>query len=63
MIVPWHDPSEMWHVHDFESQPNFLSGGINYYQNVEGDRLLNPRAVGFGREDAFYIPVYLSESE
>jgi len=61
MIVPAFDIEEMVdQVHDFSSQPNFLSGGMGVAATVEGEALVNPRRIGFGSEP-FYIPIYWAE--
>lgn len=59
MHVVWHDPEEAdCQVHDWASVPNMFSGGQSLTDSAPKESLLNPRAIGFGRGDPFYVPVY-----
>lgn len=59
MIVVEFDREEMHLVNDFASQPQFLSGGLCTVASAPSEALLNPRAIGFGARDEFYIPIYV----
>lgn len=60
MIVPSFDPDEMVRVHDFGPPMGFFSGGPGCLGEAPKEALVNPRAVGFVR-DELYIPIYWAE--
>lgn len=63
MIVVQFDADDMRLAHRFASQPGFFSGGPGGLGDAPSEALVNPRAIGFARDDAFYIPVYWCEGE
>lgn len=61
MIVPWHDPDEMIQVHDFDSQPNFFSGGMGPVGDCPAETLMKA-PIGFKmRCDDLEIPIWWCE--
>ncbi len=64
MFVVFFDPEEAMHqVVDWNTHANFLSGGMSPVGESPAESLLNPRALGFGREEPHYIPVYWEPGE
>jgi hypothetical protein len=62
MIVVWHDPEEASaQVYDWSESGQMLSGGMSPVGEGAGERLLNPRRMGFGNEDPLYIPIYVEQ--
>jgi hypothetical protein len=41
----------------------FFSGGPGGLGDAPAESMLNPRPLGFGRRDPFYIPVYWEPGE
>jgi hypothetical protein len=62
MIVPSYDLEEMIRVHDFGQPSQTFTGGPGGLDDAPKVALINPRRVGFVRDD-FYIPVYFDTSE
>lgn len=63
MIVPEFDQDEMsGHVHTFDSEFVVWSGDVRYHAPAPAMALVNPRPIGFGRDDPWYIPVYVDMS-
>jgi hypothetical protein len=61
MIVPEFDRESMsTSVHDFDSQPQTFSGAASQLGDAPAEALVNPRRIGFLREDN-YIPIYWTE--
>lgn len=62
MIVPWHDRDEMDLVHTFDSVFSVWSGDVRSLDRAPAEALVTPRPIGFGRDDPWYIPVYVDMS-
>lgn len=57
MIVVEFDRDEMFIAHNFGGVPSVFSGGPGALGASPRESLVNPRPVGFVR-DEFYIPIY-----
>lgn len=63
MIVPEFDVEHMsGHYHDFDSVFVVWMGDVRFLDRAPAVALVNPRPIGFGRDDPWYIPVYVDTS-
>lgn len=61
MIVPEFDQEEMCHTHTFDSVPQTFPGDVRVGAPPFREELTNPRPLGFGAFNPFYIPIYWCE--
>lgn len=63
MIVPEFNADVMsGYEHDFDSLPYVYTGDVRCVGDGKREGLVNPRPIGFGSGDPFYVPVYWDES-
>lgn len=49
-------------VHTFDSVFSVWSGDVRSLDRAPAEALVTPRPIGFGRDDPWYIPVYVDMS-